>query len=217
MPTSTRDPTSAYDPRLFREQETPLVIRKNWFVDQKIPAGGLVRILDSSQVWQEREDEKRNITTEGLTTCLDPGRGWTVTSGGWNFLKKQECWEGHEQALITTIRTETERTENWRKLVTDDQRGQYYGHCSRSIVPRELKERQRCLPLLSFSRRDEEIYSSGGEKWTNGSHMGEPITTTKRKLARGGKRDATRCTTASCGAGQRKGGGNLQCILHESW
>ena len=73
MPTSTRDPTSAYDPRLFREQETPLVIGKNWFVDQKIPAGGLVRILDSSQVWQEREDEKRNITTEGLTTCLDPG------------------------------------------------------------------------------------------------------------------------------------------------
>jgi len=24
---------------------------------------------------------------------------------------KQECWEGHEQALITTIRKETERTE----------------------------------------------------------------------------------------------------------
>ena len=32
------------------------------------------------------------------------------------------------------------------------------------MVPRELKERQRCLPLLSFSRRDEEIYSSGGKK-----------------------------------------------------
>jgi len=30
---------------------------------------------------------------------------------GWNFLKKQECWEGHEQALITTIRKETKRTE----------------------------------------------------------------------------------------------------------
>jgi len=48
---------------------------------------------------------------EGLTTCLDPGRGWTSTSGGWNFLKRQECWEGHEQALITTIRKETKRTE----------------------------------------------------------------------------------------------------------
>ena len=48
---------------------------------------------------------------EGLTTYLDPGRRWTITSGGWNFLKKQERWEGHEQALITTIRKETKRTE----------------------------------------------------------------------------------------------------------
>jgi len=44
-------PTSAYDPGLLREQETPLVIRKNWFLDQEIPAGGFVRIQDSSQVW----------------------------------------------------------------------------------------------------------------------------------------------------------------------
>ena len=35
----------------------------------------------------------------------------TITSGGWNFLKTQECWEGHEQALNTTIRKETKRTE----------------------------------------------------------------------------------------------------------
>jgi len=104
-------PTAAYDPGLLREQETPLVIGKNWFLDQEIPAGGFVRILDTSQVWEERVDETRIITTKGLTTCLDPGRGWTITSGGWNFLKIQECWEGHEQALITTIQKETKRTE----------------------------------------------------------------------------------------------------------
>jgi len=104
-------PTSAHDPGLLREQETPIVIGKNWFLDQKIPAGGFVRIQDSSQVWEERVDETRIITTEGLTTCLDSGRGWTITSGGWNFFKKQECWEGHEQALIKTIRKETKRTE----------------------------------------------------------------------------------------------------------
>jgi len=56
-------------------------------------------------------DETRIITTEGLTTCLDPRQGWTITSGGWNFLKEQECWEGYEQALIITIRKETKRTE----------------------------------------------------------------------------------------------------------
>ena len=58
-------------------------------------------------------DETRIITTEGLTTCLDPGRGWTITSGGLNFLRKQECWEGHKQALMTTIRKETKRKEEW--------------------------------------------------------------------------------------------------------
>jgi hypothetical protein len=70
-------PTAADDPSLLREQETPLVIGKNWFLDQEIPAGGFVRILDMSQVWEERVDETRIITTEGfgLTTCLNlPGK-----------------------------------------------------------------------------------------------------------------------------------------------
>jgi len=79
---ATSMPTSAHDPGLLREQETPLVIVKNWFLYQEIPAGGFVRIQDSSQVWEERVDETRIITTEGLTTCLYPGRGWTITSGG---------------------------------------------------------------------------------------------------------------------------------------
>jgi len=95
-------PTSTYVPGLLREQKMRLVIGKNLFLDQAIPAGGFVRIQNSSQVWEEQVDETRIITTEGLTTCLDPERGWTITSGVWNFLKKQECWEGHEQALITT-------------------------------------------------------------------------------------------------------------------
>jgi len=43
-------PTSAYDPGLLREQEMPLVIGKNRFLDQEIPAGGFFRIQDSSQV-----------------------------------------------------------------------------------------------------------------------------------------------------------------------
>ena len=73
-------------------------------------------------------DETRIITTSDLTTCLDPGRGWTITRGGWNFLKKHECWEGHEQALIATIDQifgrRLNEQKNWRKLDTDHQRGQ---------------------------------------------------------------------------------------------
>ena len=63
-------PAAAYDRGLLREQETPLVIGKNWFLDQEIPAGGFVRIQDSSQVWEERVDETKIIMTEGLTTCM---------------------------------------------------------------------------------------------------------------------------------------------------
>jgi hypothetical protein len=39
--------------RNTREQETPVVIGKNLFLDQEIPAAGFVRIQDSSQVWEE--------------------------------------------------------------------------------------------------------------------------------------------------------------------
>jgi len=45
------------------------------------------------------------------------------------------------------------------------------------------------LPFF-FSRRDEEIYSSGGKRRTNGSNIGEPIRTRKGKLAGRGEHDA---------------------------
>ena len=60
-------PTSAYDPGLLREQETPLVIEKNWFLDQEIQAGGFVRIQNSLQVWAQQVDETKVITMESLT------------------------------------------------------------------------------------------------------------------------------------------------------
>jgi len=104
-------PMAASDPRLLREQETPPVIGKNRLLDQEMPAVGFVGIQDSSLVWEEQEDQTKIITTEGLTTCLDSKRGWTITSRGWSFLKNQECWEGHETALIITIQKETIRTE----------------------------------------------------------------------------------------------------------
>ena len=107
------------------------------------------------------------ITTEGLTKCLDPERRQNITSVECNFLKKQERWEGQKLALITTVSTtgkETKQTDELEEAGYKSpwhQREQFCKHCSRSMVPRELKERQRCLHLLSFSRRDREIYSSG--------------------------------------------------------
>jgi len=77
--------TAAYDPRVLPEQETPLEIGRTWFLDQDIPAGGFVRIQDSSQVWEEREDETRIITTEGLTTCLDQDEDGQSLAGDGTF------------------------------------------------------------------------------------------------------------------------------------
>jgi len=177
-------PTAAYDPGLLREQQTPLVIGKNWFLDQETPAGGFVRIQDSSQVWEERVDETRIITMEGLTTCLDPGRGWTSTSGGWNFLKKQECWEGHEQALITTIRKETKQTEQleeagyrsptWAVLRALQQ--------INSATRIEGEAAMSAHPFFQSAGRGDKLFW-GRKKRTNRSNMGESIRTRTGKLA----------------------------------
>jgi len=43
-------PTAAYDPGLLCEQETSLVIGKNWFLDQEIPARDFVRIQEGSPI-----------------------------------------------------------------------------------------------------------------------------------------------------------------------
>jgi len=67
----------------------------------------------------------------------------------------------------------------------DHQHGQYFEHFSRSIVSRELKEKQRRLlfPSRCFSQRDEGIYFFGGGIRTNSSNMGEPMKTRRHKLA----------------------------------
>ena len=173
-------PTSAHDPGLLRGQETPLVIGKNWFLDQEIPAGGFVRIRDSSHLWKERVDETRIITTEGLTTCLDPGRGWTITRGGWNFLKKQECWEGHEQALVKTIRKETRRT---KELEEDIYRSPTWAvlRALQLINSATRIEGEAATSALSFFQsagRGDLLFWGGREGPT-----GEPIRTRKGKLA----------------------------------
>ena len=46
-----------------------------------------VRILAESLLWGERLDKSRIRTTEGLITCMEPHRGWTITSSSWIFLR----------------------------------------------------------------------------------------------------------------------------------
>jgi len=57
----------------------------NQFLDREIPKGGYVRILAESLLWEERLGKTRIRTTEGLTTCMEPHRGWTIVRRSWNF------------------------------------------------------------------------------------------------------------------------------------
>ena len=80
----------------------------NWFLDQKIPKGGYVRILAESLLWEERFGKTRIRNTEGFTTCMEPHGGLTIASSSWNFLRKR--WLHREQELITVIQEGTKRS-----------------------------------------------------------------------------------------------------------
>ena len=123
-------PLAVDDPLLLPEREVHAEIGINWFLDQEIPKGGYVRILTESLHWEERLGKTRIRATEGLTTCMEPHRGWTIASSSWNFLRKR--WLDREQELITVIQEETKRTEEKKKLGIDHQRGQYYERCKQS-------------------------------------------------------------------------------------
>ena len=62
----------------------------NWCLDQDILShteGGYVRILAESSLWEGLLGKTRIRTTEGLTTCMEPHRGRTITSSSWNCLQ----------------------------------------------------------------------------------------------------------------------------------
>jgi len=81
-------PLAIDDPLLLLEREMHAEICINWFLDREIPEGRYVRILAESLLWEERLCKTRIRTTEVLTTCMEPHRGWTIASSSWNFLRK---------------------------------------------------------------------------------------------------------------------------------
>ena len=108
----------------------------------------------------KRESSRRKVWLHAWTQDED---GQSLAGNG-TFWKSRGVGKATSKRWLQLFGKRQNEQKSWRKLDTDHQRGQYYEHCSRSIVPQILKKRRRCLPLLSFSQRDEEIYSSRGEK-----------------------------------------------------
>jgi len=82
-------PLAADDPLLLPEREVHAEISINWLLDREILKEGYVRILAESLLWEQRFGKTRIRTAEGLTTCMEPHRGWTIASSSWTFLRKQ--------------------------------------------------------------------------------------------------------------------------------
>jgi len=82
--------------------------RTQWKAPSKPLAVDGPLLLPKREV-QERLGKTRIITIEGLTTCMEPHRGWTIASSSWIFLRKR--WLDREQELITVIQEETKCME----------------------------------------------------------------------------------------------------------
>jgi len=67
---SALDANICIDPGLLREQETPLVIGKNWFLDQEIPVGGRTKRTGA---------KRKNIAGR----ANDTGRGGSKATSKW--------------------------------------------------------------------------------------------------------------------------------------
>ena len=132
--------------------------------------------------------------TECLTTCLELGTGYTITLVI-RLAERKERWECHEQALITTIRKDTDRTEESKEADTDDL------DSITSTAADLTWTVLRALQQINCTTRthEEEATSappssslrvSRREIRTNGSNMREPIQTRKGKLAGRSKHNA---------------------------
>ena len=88
----------------------------NWGLDQDIqlqPEGGYVRILAESLLWEKCLVKTRIRTTEGLTTCMEPHRRWTIASSNWNFYES-DGWTENKSIQEETKCTEEKEEAGFR-------------------------------------------------------------------------------------------------------
>jgi len=107
--------------------------------------------------------------------------------------EKQECWKGHEQALITTIRKETKRTEKLEEA----------GY--RSPTWAVLRALQQINSATRIAMSAPPFFESAGQGdllfW---EEKEGPCYYQNKKMKVCWKRQA-RCTTGLCGTSQKKG------------
>jgi len=82
------------DPEVIPDVDVAAKVGKDLFLDEQIPrhesSQGYVRVVEHSVLWKEKETFKV-FTYQGLTTCTEVDRSWTImSSAGIQPRTKQE-------------------------------------------------------------------------------------------------------------------------------
>jgi len=100
------------DPEVIPDVDIAAQVGKDLFLDEKIPrhesGQGYVRVLEKSIMWRETETAKV-FTYQGLTTCTELDKNWTIMSSIYNHLRQGRD-KGIDE-LKVFIRTEVELQE----------------------------------------------------------------------------------------------------------
>ena len=137
---------------------------------------------------------------------------WTQDKDGQSLEGDGTFWRSRSIGKATNkrwsqpFRRRLSEQKFWRKLDTGHQRREYYEHCSRSIVPQKLKEKQRyvCTSFLWVGGTRRSTFL-GGKKRKNSGNIAVSIRTRKGNLAGRDKHDARLGRVVQ---GKKRGGGN---------
>jgi hypothetical protein len=115
------------DPEVVPDVDIAAQVGKDFFLDEKIPrhelGQGYVRVVEQSIMWRETETSKV-FTYQGLTTCTELDKSWTIMSSIYNHLRQGR--DKNTSELEMFIRAEVElqerletmgyRSPTWRLL-----------------------------------------------------------------------------------------------------
>jgi hypothetical protein len=90
-------------PELIPDVDIAAIVGKDLFLDEKIPrhesGQGYVRVVEHSVLWKEKEATKV-FTYQGLTTCTEVDRSWTIISSAYNHVRSKRGEDERSMALF---------------------------------------------------------------------------------------------------------------------
>ncbi len=101
------------DPEVIPDVDIAARVGQDLFLDEKIPrhgsgGQGYVRVVEHSVLWKEK-GASNVFTYQGLTTCTEVDRSWTIMSSAYNHVRSKR--EEDDRSMEKFIREEVEHQE----------------------------------------------------------------------------------------------------------